>query len=367
MFFDSRAPEPFLDALIEALPVGWGGHSTGPGLADSYQEESRQRDLARDACSWEEFLRPGETTGFGEWLLLSLGEEERYAVTIGLLSGPDDSWSLFISSPGGLADEQGEFLRLPRASTPGEVAHALCRMARAADRRAVEKHLQEATAERRHASSSLPGGRIVVFDLETTGLDPETARIVEAAWLVADHRALAWGSVLIDPGVPIPEGAYDVHGIDDTMARNDGVSPRDAIDELTGILAKEISDGATLVIFNRVYDLPLLDAECRRHGLPRLADRLRRPVQVVDPMRISQQIRYHSDNHALSDLADLYSPGNLAAHSALGDCLATWDALVGLCRHYGEIVVRLLFQRQEVARHDEPLTVQHLLACSNVG
>ncbi|MER6280281.1 exonuclease domain-containing protein [Streptomyces sp900105245] len=206
-----------------------------------------------------------------------------------------------------------------------------------------------------------------MFDLETTGLDPDTDRIVEAAWLLADHRALAWDSVLIDPGAPIPQDAYDIHGIDDTMARNDGVSPRDAIDELTGVLAKEITDGATLVIFNRTYDLPLLDAECRRHGLPTLADRLGRPARVVDPMRISQQTRYHSDNHALTDLADLYSAGNLAAHSALGDCLATWDALVGLCHHYGEVVVRLLFQRQEIARRDEPLTVQHLLACSNVG
>lgn len=114
----------------------------------------------------------------------------------------------------------------------------------------------------------VPGGRIIVLDLETTGLDTQTARVVEAAWLLADHRALAWDSMLINPGVPIPEDAYNVHSINDRLA-SEGAATLEALDALVSVLAKHISDGATLVIFNRTFDLPLLDAECRRHRLPR--------------------------------------------------------------------------------------------------
>lgn len=300
-------------------------------------------------------------------MLLDLGDVDvRYGAVIGQLSGPGKASSLFIYSPGGLADDQGEFLRLPHASTPGEVAHSLCRLARAADRRAVEKHLQEAAADGRHPVGGFPGERIIVFDLESTGLNPDTDRIVEAGWLLADHRALAWDSVLIDPGVPIPEGAYNIHSIDDMLVREDGVRPRDALDALTSILAKQITDGATLVIFNRTYDLPLLDAECRRHGLPTLADRLGGPVQIVDPMRISQQTRHRQNSHTLADLAVLYSTGNLAAHSALSDCLATWDVLADSCRNHSKTITRLLALKQGIDPPDEPLTVRHLLACSNV-
>ncbi|MEU3529151.1 exonuclease domain-containing protein [Streptomyces sp. NPDC038707] len=366
MFFDSCAPEPFLDALIEALPYEWSGSCTGPQLSDSHLEMLRQRDLARDAQAWARFLRPGEATGPGERLLLSLGDDViRYGVVVGSLSGPDHAPSLFISSSGGLADQEGEFQRLPLTSTPTEVAHLLCRLARAADRRAIERELHEAAAEGRHRAGWFPGGRIIVLDLETTGLDTETARVVEAAWLLADHRALAWDSILIDPGVPIPQDAYNVHSIDDRLASGEGAAPSETLDALVGVLAKHISDGATLVIFNRTFDLPLLDAECGRHGLPTLADRLGRHVQAVDPMRISQRTS-NRDGHALSDLAALYSTGAIAAHMALGDCLATWDVLAALCQgEHGRRIVRLLARWHENPRADEPLSVRHLLACSS--
>jgi hypothetical protein len=120
-----------------------------------------------------------------------------------VLSGAIGSSSLFVYSPGGPADDRGKFQRLPRASTPAEVAHVLCQLARAADRLMVEELLQEAAAEGRHTAGWFPGERIVVLDLETTGLSTDTDRIVEAAWLLADHRALAWDSVMIDPGRPV--------------------------------------------------------------------------------------------------------------------------------------------------------------------
>ncbi|MFG2536109.1 hypothetical protein ACGFU4_12725, partial [Streptomyces sp. NPDC048511] len=87
-------------------------------------------------------------------------------------------------------------------------------MSRAADRRVVEYLLRECTKDPRQPTGWFPGGRVTILDLETTGLDRQHDRIVEAAWLLADRRALAWDSILINPGIPIPHDSYDIHGLD---------------------------------------------------------------------------------------------------------------------------------------------------------
>ncbi|MFE0631576.1 exonuclease domain-containing protein [Streptomyces sp. NPDC058864] len=364
MHFDPRNPAPFFRALIEALPHEWGGACTEPDLTDSHQEDLRRRDLARDALAWAELLKPGETTSCGERILLSWGTlSVRFTAVIGRLTRPAGDTALFVYSLGSSEDSRGQLDRLDHMSSPAEVAQVLCGLARAADRRVVEKHLGEAAAEGRRPEGWFPGNRIVVLDLETTGLYPDTARIVEAAWLLADHRALAWDSVLVNPGIPIPVDAYEIHGIDDALVRRSGLDPLEALDALTNTLAKHIIEGATLVVFNYTYDLAVLDAECRRYGLATLTDRLGQKLQVVDPMRISQQIRSRGSN-ALADLAVLYSSDDIAPHSALGDCLATWDVLAGLCRSEAKMIVRRLSQGNTQEQPAPPLALHHLVAYS---
>ena len=58
---------------------------------------------------------------------------------------------------------------------------------------------------------------IVFFDLETTGVDPATARIVEIAWMQIDPDGSVRGQAhRINPGISIPAGASAVHGIMDS-------------------------------------------------------------------------------------------------------------------------------------------------------
>ena len=63
--------------------------------------------------------------------------------------------------------------------------------------------------------------RLGVFDLETTGVDVEMARIVTAciAVLDADGAVVQRWDWLADPGVEIPEAASAVHGITTERAR----------------------------------------------------------------------------------------------------------------------------------------------------
>ncbi|MDX2748284.1 3'-5' exonuclease [Streptomyces sp. NRRL_B-2557] len=364
MYFDPRSPQQFFEALLQALPNGWGGMCTqSHGEEDEY-EELRLKDLACDARAWGKFLHPWEVTPPGEWILIGTEGEDwspRYGATIGQVEGPGGASALFLYSPGSSVDDSGEFVRLPATTTPEGVAHALCQMSRAADRRVVEFLLRECTKDSRQSTGWFPGKRVVILDLETTGLDRHHDRIVEAAWLLADRRALAWDSVLINPAIPIPHDSYDVHGIDDETVRRQGRDARGAIDEVTGAVAKHIIDGATLVVFNWDFDLPFLDAECRRHGLPTLESRVGKPIKAVDPMLIHQRVSRRGSSK-LAHLAAIHSSGNTAAHSALGDCLATWDVLAHLCRNQKNAILRRAFGSR--GAQGEELQLSHLLSFS---
>lgn len=112
--------------------------------------------------------------------------------------------------------------------------------------------------------------KLAAFDLETTGVDVETDRIVSAAFVALDHdgTVLSSRTWLINPGIPIPEGATAVHGISDRDVA-DALDPAPTVLDIAGVLLDTIEAGWPLVIYNAPYDLTLLDRELRRyHGQP---------------------------------------------------------------------------------------------------
>ena len=76
--------------------------------------------------------------------------------------------------------------------------------------------------------------KLAVFDLETTGLDVKTARIVTACVAVINQNGQTetvseW---LVNPGVEIPEAASRVHGVTTEVAIRDGAEPAGAVGRL---------------------------------------------------------------------------------------------------------------------------------------
>ena len=116
------------------------------------------------------------------------------------------------------------------------------------------------------------------FDLETTGIDPATDKIVEISALqLAPDGTRDSKTRRVNPGRPIPPEASAVHGILDD----------DVCDEPTfGQIARSLLDwigDADLAGFNiRRFDVPLLERELREAGLDlRLAER-----RTIDAMTI---------------------------------------------------------------------------------
>lgn len=158
------------------------------------------------------------------------------------------------------------------------------------------------------------------FDTETTGVDPATARIVSAAYLLLGAKGIASRATwLVNPSIDIPEGATAVHGITTEQARADGMEAGRACDEIARALMAAWSDGLPVVIMNAGYDLSLLQAELARHGHPSI------PVgPVLDPLvidRVMVPFRRGKGARTLTALAGHYDVEQGEAHSAEGDCL----------------------------------------------
>jgi DNA polymerase-3 subunit epsilon len=169
-------------------------------------------------------------------------------------------------------------------------------------------------------------GPLAAFDLETTGTDVETDRIVTAAVVRVepDGAVSAERTWLLDPGVVIPEQASAIHGISTDQARAHGVLASSAIEEIAGAVAEVLRSGTPLVVMNARYDLSLLDRECRRYGLESITERLGTvPSPVVDPLVIDKHVdKYRKGKRALHALCAHYGVSLEDAHDARADAVA---------------------------------------------
>ncbi|MCS5733339.1 exonuclease domain-containing protein [Herbiconiux daphne] len=163
--------------------------------------------------------------------------------------------------------------------------------------------------------------RLAVFDLETTGIDVETSRIVTAniSLLDASGTAVSRLDWLADPQVDIPEQATAVHGITTEHARSAGRPAADVVAEIVAELRRALAEGYAIVVYNAPYDITLLNREAVRHGVPPLEQ----PSPVIDPLVIDKQVdRYRKGKRTLEVSAAHYGVELLDAHDAGADAIA---------------------------------------------
>lgn len=185
----------------------------------------------------------------------------------------------------------------------------------------------ELAAAARAIVDGLPLRRALAFlDLEATGVDPLSDRVVElfVARVEPDGtvRALA---TLVDPGQEIPAAAAAVHGID---ARQVVGAPTFA--EIAPDLLRVLR-GADLAGYNLVrYDLPLLRAELARAGHPGSLPE----TGVVDACALFKRM----ERRDLASAVRFYcGETQSAAHTAGGDTIDTMRVLAGQLRRYPQL------------------------------
>jgi len=172
-----------------------------------------------------------------------------------------------------------------------------------------------------------------VFDLETTGIDVTSSRIVSAhvGVIGPDGSVIEQTDWLADPGVEIPEGASAVHGITTALARAEGRPAAEVVAEIVGALSDLFSRGIAVTIYNASYDLSLLANEARRYGLEPLDE----PAPVIDPLVLDKAVdRFRKGKRTLEAAALHYGVSLIDAHDAGADAVAAGRVAQALARAF---------------------------------
>jgi len=173
---------------------------------------------------------------------------------------------------------------------------------------------------------------VLVFDTETTGLDTEKDRIVEvgAAYFRAGDLIGPGRTIRVNPGVPIPEEASDVHGIYDAdVAECPPFS--DIADRLIAHFQGSENEGHPPLLcgYNALrFDTPLVNAELARCDRDFRIDAGR----VLDPIIFLQWHHRGWGRHTLSLMAERFGVPLLNAHAASADAKATGHILCAMVR-----------------------------------
>lgn len=185
------------------------------------------------------------------------------------------------------------------------------------------------------------------FDLETTGIDVRTARIVTASLVLVneDGDILRKGEWLADPGVEIPTEASDVHGITTEYAREHGKPAAQVVYEVAIALGGLFADGVPVVAFNAAYDFSVMHHELARHGYPPLT-----AFPVLDPLVINKQVhKFKKGKRTLEVLSAEYGVELDNAHTSTADAIAAERVLTAMSFEYPEDIeqdARTLHQAQ---------------------
>jgi DNA polymerase-3 subunit epsilon len=167
---------------------------------------------------------------------------------------------------------------------------------------------------------------LAIIDLETTGINLSSDRIVE----IAIVRIMPDGSKsikrkLLNPEMQISAVSVDIHGISNEMVK-DAPTFKQAANEI-----KQFLDNCDLAGYNsNRFDIPMLAEEFLRVGLD-FEFKGRRLLDV-------QKVFHMMEQRTLSAAYKFYCNKNLEdAHSAEADASATWEVLVAQISKYPQL------------------------------
>lgn len=167
---------------------------------------------------------------------------------------------------------------------------------------------------------------ICFFDLETTGINITSDRIVEICVLKVfpngNKESKTW---LVNPTIPIPKQASDIHGITD-----DRVANEPTFKELAPTIHQMIKDSDLAGYNSNRFDIPLLAEEFLRVDID---------FDMSNKRQIDVQVIFHKkEPRTLGAAYKFYCNQSLEnAHSAEADTTATYEILKAQLDHYEDL------------------------------
>jgi DNA polymerase III subunit epsilon len=152
------------------------------------------------------------------------------------------------------------------------------------------------------------GAVFTAIDTETTGLSPETGRIIEIGAVKFDSSGvLDMFDTLINPECPIPASSSNINHITDEMVSSAPVIKSVFPDFMTFI------GSSILIAHNAPFDLLFINKELERCRLPQMENK------AIDTLNLSRWAYPSAARHSLQYLAHAMNIDVKDAHRACDD------------------------------------------------
>lgn len=183
--------------------------------------------------------------------------------------------------------------------------------------------LFEAQVEEKKIPPFMLGKTFCVFDIETTGFNPDSDKIIEiGAVKVCDGKITETFSTFIDPEIPIPERITKLTHIEDS-----DVKGQPHVEEVLTDFYK-FTDGAILVGQNVQFDHGFIKA----YGAPL---HIFFDNNLMDTLSLAKTYFPGLKNYKLGTLTKFFNVENKGAHRAIYDAWATMEVFTKLAAKLG--------------------------------
>ena len=193
----------------------------------------------------------------------------------------------------------------------------------------VECYLVDDSCEIVSGNANMPlNGDFVVFDIETTGLSPNTESITEIGAVKIKNGAIVdTFNELVNPGKPIPPKISELTGITDSMVAD--------CPYISEILPKffEFAKGSVLVAHNASFDTSFIKKSAKDLGLAF-------NFSYIDTLELSRSIVEGVKNYKLDTLTKHFNVKLENHHRACDDATATGHVFLKLISKLDEMGVK---------------------------
>jgi DNA polymerase-3 subunit epsilon len=164
----------------------------------------------------------------------------------------------------------------------------------------------------------------VCLDCESTGLDPESDRLIEVAAIrFTFTKELDAFESLVDPQCEIPQASIDIHHITQDMVEGKPLA-RSILPEVMDFVGDSIIVGHAIA-----FDINLINAEARRCGLAREL----KLTQSIDTLRLAR-LYGESPTNSLERLRQHFNIEAEGAHRAMGDVIVNVEVFKRLTTRF---------------------------------
>ena len=165
---------------------------------------------------------------------------------------------------------------------------------------------------------ALDAENVVVFDVETTGVDPTKEEIIQIAGIRLDRKGQVKASFkrLLHPKLSVGDSVR-VHHLTDELLAKEGEDPAKALQDFCAF-----AKGSWIVGHNVTFDLSILESELGRLDLPAFDY-----AGYSDTLDIFRRFYPNLPNHKLEFLGQHFHVKHASSHDAMDDILATAEIL----------------------------------------